>query len=159
MSGITVYVKHYITKYVNRLCPDCKFGIFLRFQKQLFNHSRDIILCFIYLPPENSPFYRTTETSGIALLESQLLTSEIVNKEASLIILGDLNARVSDIDDFINDNNIVPILEDYEDFLTDIVDKRSSCDKQVNNFGRALLNFCKTYSLLICNGRTGEDKE
>ena len=52
-----------------------------------------------------------------------------------------------------------PVLEDYEPFLTDDIINRTSCDKNVNKFGLELLEYCKTYMLLICNGRKGGDSD
>ena len=90
-----------------------------------------MILCFIYLTPENSPFYWNTDLRGIHLLESELTRPEITNEGAHFIILGDLNARVSDKADYLNENHIVAPLRDYEEFLNDsFATRRVSCDKQ-----------------------------
>ena len=67
MSGIAVFIKHSIVKHFKRLTSDCKFGVFLEADKQLFNLERSLIICFIYLPPDNSPFYKNTETNGVKL--------------------------------------------------------------------------------------------
>ena len=112
-----------------------KFGIFLEADKQLFNLEHSSIICFIYLPPDKSPFYKTTETNGIKLLESHLLKSEFMYSNKEILIMGDLNARVANRDDFINDNHVVPSLRDYEDYLLDEVNvTRKSCDKTWFNF-------------------------
>ena len=160
MSGVAVYIKHGLMKYVKRLYNNSKLGIFLRLDKEVFGLTRNTILCFIYLPPENSPFYRNTDLRGIHLLESELTTPEITNEGAHCIILGDLNARVSDKADYLNDNHIVAHLRDYEEFLNDsVATRRVSCDKQTNKFGKDLISFCKNYMMQICNGRIGEDKD
>ena len=56
--------------------------------------------------------------------------------------------------------NNVPQLEEFEDILSvnEDVHPRVLCDKKVNKFGKELVTFCKAYSLLIANGRTGDDK-
>lgn len=57
MSGIVVYVKQNIAKYVTRLHDYCEFAIFLKIDKCLFNKDDDITICFAYLPPEQSTYY------------------------------------------------------------------------------------------------------
>ena len=154
MSGVAVYIKHDLMEYIKRLYNNSKLGIFLRLEKEVFCLTRNTILCFIYLPPENSPLCRNTDLRGIHLLESELTTPEITNEGAHLIILGDLNARVSDKADYLNDNHIVAPLRHYEEFFNDsVATRRVSCDKQTNKFGKDLISFCKNYMLQICNGR------
>lgn len=53
-----------------------------------------------------------------------------MNDEANIVVLGDLNARMSERNDFINEIQIVPVVEDYEPFLTDDIINRASCDKK-----------------------------
>ena len=76
-----------------------------------------------------------------------------------LLILGDLNARTGDKEDYFTFQTDIPELEEYEDILSDDCPKRTSCDKVVNKFGSDLLEFCKSYSLRILNGRMGTDKQ
>ena len=38
---------------------NCKFGVFLKCGKLLFDMDKDVILSFIYLPPLDSPLYKT----------------------------------------------------------------------------------------------------
>ena len=97
LSGTVVYIENSIANQVKRIYNDCTFGIFLHCSKTLFNSNRDIILSFVYLPPDNSPFYKTTDEAGIQLLESCLLRPELLNRDANLLIMGDLNARVGTI--------------------------------------------------------------
>ena len=99
----------------------------------MFNLEQSLLMCFIYLPPENSHFYRNTEISGIKCLENQLLKPEFINLGANLIIKGDLNARVAERDDDFNDVHIVSTLRNYEKYLQDeTITKRISSDKNTN---------------------------
>ena len=68
----------------------------------------------------------------------------------SIIILDDLNARTSDLPDFIQIESNVPELEKYDDILYDSnhIQARVSCDKTVNKFGQSLLTLCISYSLI-----------
>ena len=75
-----------------------------------------------------------------------------------IVILGDFNARTGEKEDFFLFENNIPELEAYEHILNDNCPKRVSCDKVVNKSGPELLDFCKSYSLPILNGRMGADK-
>lgn len=114
MSGIVVYINHAVSKPVKRIYT--KLAILLLFDKTVFNLERDLIMCFIYLPTENSPCFGT---SGIKLLENYLLKPEFMNLDANLLIMRDLNAGVGENDDLINDNHVVPSLRHYEEYLLD----------------------------------------
>ena len=57
MAGTVVYIENSIANQVKRIYNDCTFGIFLHCSKTLFNSDSDIILSFVYLPLDNSPFY------------------------------------------------------------------------------------------------------
>ncbi|MEW8548220.1 MAG: endonuclease/exonuclease/phosphatase family protein [Candidatus Thiodiazotropha sp.] len=159
MAGIIAFVRRRLCENIQRLCDDCDFAIFLQLNKKVLKRDKDILLCFAYLPPDSSPFYEDKDFRGIALLENQIL--ELNTEGISLMLLGDLNARTSDLPDFIQFENNVPELEEFDDILfnNSHVPVRVSCDKTVNKFGRDLLNFCITYSLLIVNSRIGEDKD
>ena len=80
-----------------------------------------------------------------------------LNEKVNVIIMGELNARTVERSDFIQDKNIVPVLEEYQDFLHDKASIRTSCDKGVNKFGLELLELCRVYMLRICNGRQSSD--
>ena len=72
MSGLVVFVKRNLCDHIQRLNNDCDFAIFLRLSKHVLHRDKDILLCFVYLPPENSPFYKGKEIKGTALLENKL---------------------------------------------------------------------------------------
>ena len=114
MSGIAVYIRNPLVNFFKRFTPDCRFGIFLKADKQLFSLEESLLLCFIYLPPDNSPFYGNADTCGIKCLENHLLKPEIARLGANILILGDVNTRTADRDDYINEIHVVPALRHYE---------------------------------------------
>ena len=88
-----------------------------------------------------------------------MLKPEIARFGANMLILGDVNARTAERDDYINEIRVVPTLRHYEEYLQDdIFTKRASCDTHTNKFGLELIEFCRTYMVHICNGRYDEDK-
>lgn len=158
MAGLAVYVKISFCQHIKQICNDCDFAIFLQLDKILTKTDKDIIFCFLYIPPEASPFYENKPFKGISMLENQLMDIDINN--VYLVFAGDLNARTASLSDTIQFKNNVPDLEEYDEIINtfDEMRARVSCDKTVNKFGKELINFCITYSLLIINSRSGEDE-
>ncbi|MEW8547371.1 MAG: endonuclease/exonuclease/phosphatase family protein [Candidatus Thiodiazotropha sp.] len=157
-AGIAVYVRRDLCINIRRVYPDCDFAVFLQLDRHVLNLAKDILFCFVYLPPDNSPFYHDKCSRGIILLENQLL--ELHTENVHLVVAGDLNARTAEKRDYIEFVNNVPDLEEYDEILNvhNNIPDRVSCDKITNKFGSDLINFCKSYSLLIVNGRVGEDR-
>ena len=132
MSGVIVYVKSELMKYVKRLYNECDFGIILQFGRGLFGFDKSTVVCFIYLPPDNSPFYDDNDTDGIGFLENLIIKFNTLNEDVNIVILGDLNARMADRNDFICESKIVPALEEYEEYLTDYDTKTNSVQNFLN---------------------------
>ena len=155
LGGVIVGIKNSLSKYVNRIAEDFKFGILIRLDKTLFNFSRDVIFINVYVPPENSPAYDGERGSLSVVLESCFAELSTLNVE--LILSGDLNARTANLNDYIVCKDDVKELQEiYELIDGDIGIERISEDKITNKFGHELLNFCKVHSLYIANGRFGD---
>ena len=89
MSGIMVYIKTKLMQYVKRLFTECNFGIFLLLDKTFIGLDKNTVLCFIYLPPEKSPFYHDADVVGIGLLENMITKLGAMKEETDLVIMGD----------------------------------------------------------------------
>ena len=102
----------------------------------------------VYIPCENSTFYlQDTENcneNGIQLLQDELV--EVVSDNCDIILIGDFNSRCGDLPDYIHDDSVkyfnVPEWWPQSYFCK----PRKSCDKEVNNFGRVLLELCLLWS-------------
>lgn len=109
-----------------------------------------------YLPPENSVFYEhfNIDTCIFQLLEESI--SKYKNM-GSVYVTGDLNARTGVRNDYITDDFLKYVVSDgnlpflYED--TEVLCERKNQDKHINNYGRKLLELCKSSGLRIVNGR------
>ena len=157
MGGVIVFVKEIYDKFCTRICPGYEFGIVLKIDKQLFHSLKDIILTCVYIPPDNSPFYKDMQYSGIQCIESLVVECSELVTNFEMIICGDMNARTGTLDETINVSDNVPELHEYYEILNDDFDiPRRSCDKTVNKFGKDLIEFCKAYSFIILNGRIGK---
>ncbi|KAK6167710.1 hypothetical protein SNE40_021674 [Patella caerulea] len=112
-----------------------------------FSIDIQTVFCFINISP-----------SGIINLENNL--NEILLRygcNVQYLVAGDLNARVGEEQDFIqnDDTRFINVEYDTDDF--DI--NRKSKDKVVNSFGRSLLSICKSFDIHMLNGRTSNDKD
>ena len=123
--------------------------------------KKDIFLAFCYLPPENSVFYDcyNIDTCIFQLLEESISKYKNIG---SVYVTGDLNARTGTRIDFINDDYLkyivpekdLPFVYENERELC----RRNNFDVFVNNYGRKLLDLCKSSGLRIVNGRHPGDK-
>ena len=81
-------------------------------------------------------------------------TLNYCDEESRIIFIGDFNGRVSDLVDHVQlDDTQTPfqpqLIGDYR--------QRNNRDEESNNIGEQLLEFCKTFSLRILNGRMNGD--
>ena len=80
------------------------------------------------------------------------------NEQCTFMVLGDLNSRIGQLNDFVEFDYIdvhVDILPD--DYEPDLPIPRVSKDKFTNQNGNLLIDFCKESGLRILNGRVGLD--
>ena len=112
----------------------------------------------MYIPPYDSPFYKTEGQSCIELLEHRFMSLPINLSEYNFILCGDYNERTGERLDFIRVDVNIPEFQEYHDIF-DIgeIPLRKSCDKKITQNGKDLLNFRKVYSVIILNGRFGSD--
>ena len=76
---------------------------------------------------------------------------------AELLLAGDLNARISTLQDFIPYDDLKFVFGDT-DFPTDTFDiPRKSKDETYNRFGISFLHICCTYNIHALNGRLFDD--
>ena len=79
-------------------------------------------------------------------------------------IMGDLNVRISEENDFIEINDLnaqddyLPISDDFEE-NTNIRKRKTLDNTEVSGNNKQLLDFCKATGLKILNGRVGDDRE
>lgn len=126
--------------------------------------SSDTLFCATYIPPEGSTY---SDISLFDDLESDLL--ELNQNNSQICLLGDFNARTG------NNCDSVPFDENIEQFLhsdnpydelnrltiSDLGfsnERHNSDVLQVNNYGKRLLEVCKSFNLCIANGRLGRDE-
>ena len=80
---------------------------------------------------------------------------DIWDNDSPVMIIGDMNARTSNVSDYIINygNKITNSIFQDNHPHTD----RKNCDLQINEEGFKLINLCKSFDLMILNGRTYGD--
>ena len=146
-GGIIIYIKNCIAKGVDIVKNTIDCIVWIKLDKYFFNFENDIYLCATYIAPENSPVHNLFDLG----IHDQLLDDTLLFKEkGSIFITGDLNSRVGNKSDFI-ENDI--ILNDDETFEIDRPLYHATTDPHVNKFGNAMIDMCKATNLRIVNGR------
>lgn len=161
-GGVCVLVKKSFSPYIKKIEVQIDECIILLATNSVIPGNENVFLCFPYVAHENSIVYTDKVLKGIELLEQQYMnTCLTVNDNIPWFIGGDMNARTGEVYDVLLQNN----LQDYclqADCWSDLFDNvslpgRQSPDKDTNNFGLQLIQFCKTFDLFILNGRTKGD--
>jgi hypothetical protein len=157
-GGVAILVKSTLTDNVKIIENDCESLLLLALDKCLLGYS-SVVGC-VYIPPEGSDY----EDKNVFDKLNQELAS-LVDHDVHVCLLGDFNARTSNLpeftefDEFVMDDEVKT--QDEEDMQ--IVNKmglnqcRKSRDLKVNNYGYKLLNLCKEQGLYMLNGRVGND--
>ena len=155
-GGISVFVKSDLKDGIKFLEHKTDDYIWLQLISSFFGTSKDIFLCFIYNPPDNSSYTKTLEEDIFDLVEKDV---EKFSKQGDIILAGDLNSRTG--------NEQLDLIEDdvHNDF-SDIFDAchpdinipiRFSSDNIVSTRGKILNDLCIQTGLRILNGRTTGD--
>ena len=115
----------------------------------MFGLPKDVLYVCSYVPPEGSPYYNYCDVdNGIGLLEDCLSDCLIRLNDVFEILSGDLNSRTSNISQHTTTDTIFESLCKSSPTNTD----RSSEDRELNNYGKTLLNMCTALNLRILNG-------
>ena len=159
-GGVSVFVKDWImqTDGVIRIFPDFKETVVLLFKGNIFNRMNDLIMIFTYIAPENSPIYINDE-DGMMLLNERISEICLQYPSAELFLAGDLNARISILQDYIPNDDLDFVLGET-DYPTDSFDiPRRLKDETQNNFGISLLDICCSFNIHVLNGRILGDRD
>lgn len=95
-GGIIVAIKDNIAKHINVIDTDCKFIMWLKISKVLFNVDKDVICGVVYIPPEASKY---SSNDSFMKIEQELFN---FSKDSNYFcFMGDLNSRVGRLGDFV----------------------------------------------------------
>ena len=125
--------------------------IWCKLSKEILGYAeKDIYICGLYIPPQNSLYFNTDIFDE--------LENDIANYSAKghILLLGDFNARTGKYTDLVSKegNNFI---DNDNSEISLHPPNRNSFDNIINNHGKRLLQICKNSDLKILNGRTNGD--
>ncbi len=150
-GGVLFLIKKEIFKGVKRMISSSDDVIWLKLDRCFFNLEKDIYLCNAYLPPSGSSIFRWYNVDVCEMLELDVIR---YSKMGDIIICGDLNARVGNLNDFVinDDNSHIPVPKSY-DVDTFSVKRHTQDSLYYNEYGRWLIDLCISARLALLNGR------
>ena len=118
-----------------------------------------VCLCFAYIPPHDSVYFKSQETGFFESLEAGIREYSSLGK---IGIIGDLNTRCG------NRSDIIQNSKDFEQYLhvidangvpnrSVLLPERVSINTVCSSSGIKLLDICHSTDLRIVNGRIGSD--
>ena len=164
-GGIGLFISKSIIAGLETYSHD-ESAVWLKLSANFFGWKDDKYLLVVYFPPADSTYVQNTtaNTDYFTILNTEL--GKHIN-ENDIFICGDFNARTASLPDYNVNQNIPGSDGDLDNFISDIpnfesyvnvMTKRSSKDKNINDYGRQLLDFCKCSGFRIVNGRVHNDR-
>ena len=141
---------------VQHLYKDFNFAVIVRLCKNFFHFAENIILICAYVPPEGSVVYGIDGGNGIDLLKQKILEINTLYPNDKICLMGDLNARTGQRNDYFDDGVTGMIGMEWYD-TDDFEIARKSKDRVVNRFGVSLIEMCMELGIHIVNGRMPQD--
>ena len=147
-GGISLLFKTKFKKYVS-IIKNTKNFLWSKISKEILNSDQDLYICGAYIPPEKSNYF---ENEIFEELENDLI---LFSSKAHIILLGDLNARTSKLEDFISSEGSDHIKDTSNNSF--YPPERQNIDSITNNHGKKIIEICKSTDMRILNGRTNGD--
>ena len=141
-GGIAIFAKNEIAYLFEPFKTDNKDIIWMKMKKKFHNNPNDIYLGSAYLSEVNG-----TQSISEKIRNLAVDIETIKGNGGDILIQGDLNARTSNVKDFVKPDKF-----DKVDFEFFDLPNRNSADKEINP-----KDLCKTYNLCIINGRKTGD--
>lgn len=159
-GGVCLFVRNSISDGIEVVHKDSSGFLWVKLRKLFFGLESDMFVCFCYIPPKDSIYFKNVDINLFDVLERDI---RFYSDFGKIIVVGDLNARTGLSDDhFIGCENIdkyIHCLEgaDLFDENEISVGRRFSLDTKIDSSGIKLLQICKDACLRILNGRVGDD--
>ena len=149
-------VKEIHHDYENIVCLKLHFS-------RLNSTLNDVLLISTYLPPHSSPFYKYKNVDhGFLILDEFLLFLHTNYSKFDMILCGDLNARIKNMQPISNCESVTRYIDpDVDNMLCSKEHyesiNRKSKDIVLNTYGKYLYETCYNNDLVILNGYCNGD--
>jgi len=130
--------------------------VWLKLEKSFFELQEDIYLCIAYVPPQDSTYSKGLEQGILDQIETDIFKYK---KVGATILMGDINARVGNNNDYIINDSIKHLPLDSDYILDSHETPRISQDAILDNRGKHLLEICIGAQMRLLNGRKLGDSQ
>ena len=112
--------------------------------------KQDLFICSVYIPLQNSSRERRLDCDHFESLQQSIYK---FSKLGSIILCGDFNARMSNLDGCGNKTSFIEDFFQATSLLNDSIELRNSKDNHRNSYGKLLSELCCANNLIVLNGR------
>ena len=152
-GGITVLVRSELRKGIRFLDKESSEQfLWWKLDKEFFHMKRDLFICSVYIPPQNSSRERRLDCDHFESLQQNIYR---FSKLGNIMLCGNFNARIGNLDDCVNNTSFLD--EFFPDICISSNEPRNSKDCHCNSYGKLLAELCCGNDLIILNGRTKGD--
>ena len=157
-GGILICYKKFLHNYVTVVDKTSENMIWIKIRKEYLNTDRNLFVGGIYNSPINSTYTKARDEDLFLEIQNRMLT---VAQNEFVIVGGDFNARVGNMQDHIEESEEEKELLNLPDIYTMSQFKKLRCnqDQHKNSFGEKLIDMATSTNLKILNGRTLGDLE
>ena len=113
-GGVALFVKTTISRFCKHIPSESDYIMWVQIDKHLINTDENLTLVIVYVPPTQLRFYNDDELSK---LENEIVSVCSLNKY--VIISGDINARTKKLPDYLELDQYISDLFDYDDEIQD----------------------------------------
>ena len=146
-GGIAVFIREHLMKIFTVVEMENEDAIWVKMGKEVIGGERDLYIGTCYFSPSKG----AEREREIAKLTENII---YLNNKGSVIIIGDLNAKIGTLDDTITPDKFD---EGFDITIGKPPPRRNSQDNAVNARGNEMLDMCKSLDINIINGRKTGD--
>ena len=154
-GGFCIFISNFIRKGIKVIRNNHQDIVWLKLRNNFFKLNKDLYICFTYISPSNSSYYRNNDfdsESVFYLIKQDCAEFMVIG---NVMIMADFNAHVppNSLDFIVNDDfdNPVPLPSDI--YCPDIPLTRNTMEfRKLNPNGESLIDLCKSVSVRIVNG-------
>ena len=159
-GGIIVYVRDTLKNYVEFLKQVDDSIMWFKIKGCRVVGGKDLLLCLCYNIPTGSSREMFVNRSVFDTVTDDIYCYQSeYNDNCNFLLNGDFNARTGTRTDYVEHESLLNSGFLPDDYVQDQVLDRKSCDKNINEHGRLLLDMCKATGFRILNGRKDQDRE
>ena len=157
---VSIFTSNFIKKGVKIIRNNYQDIIWLKFEKEFFKLDKDLYVCFTYISPSKSSYYRNNDFDTESIFDLITQDSAEFMIKGNVMIMADLNAHlpINALDYIADDDSDSHIPLPNNVYSPDIPLARNTMElRELNHNGKSLIRMCKSMYVRILNGRVAGD--